>query len=180
MIGKNNIKRIINFVFYFAFFFLFSCKNEPKKDKQKRNSKVEILNIFNKEVLNQVIHYKNNDSIDYSKSQFYEVYKKKCIKYYSFFDTLNLEIGKDRYILFKTSDSLKSDFSNINNIILEEFIFLDKNSLCLERKTLPKYGIIEDIVFLKTDSIIQGEDSKRIKTIYQYVNFRDAPKWEER
>ena len=44
---------------------------------------------------------------------------------------------------------------------------------------MPNYGIIEDIVFLKSDSIINNEKSKRIKTIYQYINFKKETKWIE-
>jgi hypothetical protein len=51
--------------------------------------------------------------------------------------------------------------------------------LCLNRKTIPNYGIIEDVIFLKADTIINGEESKRIKTIYQYINFKKKPNWVE-
>ena len=156
----------------------YGCKNKTNLNKLK--NQVEILNISGKEVLNQAIYFDENDSIDYSKSQFHELHNGNCIKYYSFLDTLNLKLGEKRFILFKTSDSLKSDFSNINDITLEKYIFLDKNNLCFERKNKPKYGVIEDIVFLASDSIIQGENSVRIKTIYQYVNFDDSTKWLER
>lgn len=150
---------------------------ESKSNLNKLKNQVEILNISGKEVLNQAIYFDENDSIDYSKSQFYELNNGNCIKYHSFFDTLNLKLGKKRFILFKTSDSLKSDFSNINDITLEKYIFLDKNNLCFERKNKPKYGVIEDIVFLDSDSIINGEKAERIKTIYQYIDFEKKPTW---
>ncbi len=174
MIGKNRLRKIISFIVTILFFFFLSCNTEKKE-----NNKVEILNINGKDLLNQAIYYKDNNSIDYSKSQFYQIYNKKCIKYYSVFDTLKAKIGVNRFIIFKTSDSLKSDFSNANEIKLEEFFFKNNNYLCLNRKKNPKYGIIEDIVFLKTDSIINGEKSKRIRTIYQYINFKKNPKWVE-
>ena len=155
----------------------YGCKNKTNLNRLK--NQVEILNISGKEVLNQAIFFDENDSIDYSKSQFHELHNGNCIKYYSFLDTLNLKLGKKRFILFKTSDSLKSDFSNINDITLEEYIFLDKNNLCFERKNKPKYGVIEDIVFLDSDSIINDEKAKRIKTIYQYINFESKLKWIE-
>ena len=94
-------------------------------------------------------------------------------------DTLKNNIGVDRFIVFKTSHLLKADFSNINSIKLEEYFFRDKNSLCLNRKKIPDYGVIEDVVFLKADTIINGEKSKRIRTIYQYINFKKKPDWVE-
>ncbi len=178
MIGKNKLKKTINFVSIVIIVFFVSCVND-KKNIIKSNDKVEILKIDGKDILNQAIYYKEADSIDYSKSQFYEIENKKCIKYYSMFDTLKNKIGIDRFIVFKTSNLLKADFSNINNIKLEEYFFRNKNSLCLNRKTIPNYGIIEDVVFLKVDTIINGEKSKRIKTIYQYINFKEKPNWVE-
>lgn len=174
MIGKNKLKKTISFILFVTLFTFVSCINDSKQLKNK----VEVLNISGKEVLNQAVYFKDN-SIDYSKSQFYKIYNKNCIKYYSMFDTLNAKIGVDRFIIFKTSDSLMSDFSNINDIKLEEFFFKDKNYLCVDRKNIPSYGVIEDVVFLKSDSIINGEKSKRIKTVYQYINFKKTPKWAE-
>jgi hypothetical protein len=178
MIGKNKLKKIINFIFIVIIVFFVSCVNDKKKIT-KKNDRVEILKIDGKDILNQAIYYKKADSIDYSKSQFYEIDNLKCIKYYSMFDTLKKKIGVDRFIVFRTSDLLKADFSNINKIKLEEYFFRDKNFLCLNRKTIPNYGIIEDVIFLKADTIINGEESKRIKTIYQYINFKKKPNWVE-
>ncbi len=175
MIGKNNLKKTINFIFIFSVSFS-SCVQE-KKETVIGKGKVEILKIDGKDILNQAIYYKEINSINYSKSQFYEIENEKCIKYFSLFDTLKNKIGIDRFIVFKTSDLLKGDFSNINKIKLEEYFFRNKNYLRINRKTIPNYGIIEDVVFLKADSIIHGEKAKRIKTIYQYINFKQKPNW---
>ena len=157
--------------------FICSCK----KDKNSRitKNKYEVVIINGKRILNQMIYFKKNNSVDFSKSQFYDI-DKNNLKYYSFFDTLNTKLGVDRFIIFKTSDSLKSDFSNINELKLEEFYFTNKNLLCIKRKKLPDYGIIEDINYIKSDSLINGEKTKRIRTIYQYINFKDKPEWLEK
>jgi hypothetical protein len=178
MIGKNKLRKTINIVLIISTIFFISCVDDKKKII-KSNDKVEILKIDGKELLNQAIYYDEEGSIDYSKSQFYKIDDKKCIKYYSMHDTLKKNIGVDRFIVFKTSDLLKSDFSNIDKIKLEEYFFKNKNSLCLNRKSIPNYGVIEDVVFFKTDTIINGEKSKRIKTIYQYINFKKKPNWVE-
>lgn len=178
MIGENKLRRIINFVLIVSIIFFTSCINDKKKII-KRNNKVEILKIDSKKILNQVIFYNEEGSVDYSKSHFYEIDNERCINYYSIFDTLKNKIGVDRFIVFKTSNSLKSDFSNIKDVKLEEYFFKNRNYLCLNRETIPNYGIIEDIVFLKTDSIIDDEKSKRIRTIYQYINFKNQPNWLE-
>lgn len=178
MIGKNKLRKIINFVFIVIIVFFVSCVDDKKKTISS-NDKVEILKIDGKDLLNQAIYYNEEGSINYSKSQFYKIDNEKCIEYHSMFDTLKNKIGVDRFIVFKTSDLLKSDFSNIDKIKLEEYFFRNKNSLCLNRKKIPNYGIIEDVVFLKADTIINGEKSKRIKTIYQYINFKKKPNWVE-
>lgn len=181
MIGKSKLKKTIKFITVISFLLIISCNDKKKNIAiDSTEDKVEVLNVNGKNVLNQAIYYKNNDSIEYSKSQFYEVYNKKCIKYHSVFDTLKTKIGVNRYIIFKTSDLLKPDFSNINDIKLEEYFFMNANYLCVVRGKNPNYGVIEDIVFLKSDSIIKGEKSKRIKTIYQYINFKNSPKWTKR
>ena len=178
MIGKNKLRRIINFISIVIIVFFVSCVDDKKKTINC-NDKVEVLKIDGKDLLNQAIYYNEDGYIDYSKSQFYKIENERCIKYYSMFDTLKNKIGVDRFIVFKTSDLLKSDFSNIDDIKLEEYFFRSKNSLCLNRKAIPNYGVIEDVVFLKADTIINGEKSKRIKTIYQYINFKKKPNWVE-
>ena len=146
MIGKNKLKKTINFVFIIIIVFFVSCVNDKKKTIES-NDKVEILKIDGKTLLNQAIYYNEEGSINYSKSQFYKIDNERCIKYYSMLDTLKNNIGVDRFIVFKTSHLLKADFSNINSIKLEEYFFRDKNSLCLNRKKIPDYGVIEDVVF---------------------------------
>lgn len=178
MIGKNKLRKIINFIFIVVVVLMVSCVDNEKKTINIKG-KVDILKIHGEDFLNQAIYYKEINIIDYKKSQFYEIENEKCIKYYSFFDTLKNKIGVDRYIIFKTSPMLKSDFSNKENIELEEYFFKDKNLLCLDLKDIPDYGIIEDIVFLNSDSIINGEESKRIKTIYQYINLKKKTNWIE-
>jgi hypothetical protein len=142
---------------------------------EEKRSKVEILNINGKELLNQSLYYKG-DSINLKKSHFYKV-SNNCIEYNSILDTLESEIGKNRFIIFKTSDLIKPDFSNINSLKLEEFIFINQKKICLKKETNYKYGIIEDVVFMDVDTIINGERGKRIITMKQYVNLIDDPKW---
>lgn len=166
---KHNLKKTIKFLIYLTPLIIISCT----KDKE---DKVEVLNINGKEILNQFIYF-NKDSIDFKKSHFYKVNNDNCIEYHSILDTLNAVIGKNRFIIFKTSDSIKSDFSNINKLILNEFVFMDKQKLCLDKKSTYKYGIIEDVVFLKTDSIINGESAERIITLKQYINLKDSVIW---
>lgn len=175
MIGKSKLKKTIKISVVFLLLIMMGCNNKDPKDIIE--DKAEILSINGKEVLNQTIYYKNNDSIDYSKSQFYEISNGNCIEYHSVFDTLKTEIGVNRFIIFKTSDLLKSDFSNYESIKLDEYSFLNGHSLCIERKNALNYGVIEDVVFLKSDSIKSGEKTTRIKTIYQYINFKNPPKW---
>ncbi len=160
------------------FFILIGCQKENNVQEIEVLNKIEILNIDNKEILNQMIVYKN-DTIDYSKSQFYKI-ENNCIRYYSFFDTLDNKLGENRYIVFKTSNLLKSDFSNADSLDLREFFFHKKNSLCLDEDLKVSYGIIEDIIFLETDSIVNGERQTRIKTSYQYIKFNDSINWIER
>lgn len=54
---------------------------------------------------------------------------------------------------------------------------MEKQKLCLDKKSTYKYGIIEDVVFLKTDSIINGESAERIITLKQYVKLKDNIRW---
>lgn len=166
-ITKNNLRMTINVFKYAVFLFFVACS-------QDKGDKVEIIFVNNKEVLNQSIVYDNN-IVDFNKSHFYEV-NQNCIEYHSILDTLDNQIGKGRFIVFKTSELLKSDFSNINNVKLKEYFFSNKNEICLDSlSTYYKYGVIEDIVFLDTDSIVGGESGKRIITMKQYINTKDEP-----
>lgn len=159
-------------------FIFIGCQKENNIQEVQVLDKVEILNIDGKDILNQMIVYKNN-TIDYPKSQFYKI-EDNCIRYYSFFDTLDSKLGENRYIVFKTSNLLKPDFSNVDSLDLQELFFHNKNSLCLDKNSKISYGIIEDIIFLETDSIVNGERQVRIKTSYQYVKLNDSINWIER
>lgn len=153
---------------------MISCKTDIKDSKKNVSSNdstrrvEEFVNLKNSSsYLNQVIIFDKNDRIDKA-SQYYELKDENCLIYHSYLDTLNLEFGKKRFIIFKTSDSLLRDFSNYDKLQLKEFLF-KKNSICFEREK-PKYGVIEDIVFLHSDSIINGEESVRILKNYMYIN----------
>jgi hypothetical protein len=166
---KHNLKKTIRNLFYFIFIVLVSCTEEEK-------DKIQVLNINTKEILNQFKYYKEG-MLDYERSHFYRIYDKNCIEYHSILDTTKVVIGENRFIIFKTSNSIKPDFSNIDSLVLEEFVFLDKQRLCLDSKFSYKYGVIEDVVFLKTDSIINGEKTERIISLKQYVSFKDSTVW---
>lgn len=157
---------------------LISCKTDYKDSSSDLNENDSIRRIEefvnlkdSASYLNQVMLIDKSNSITKA-SHYYEIIDGNCLKYHSYLDTLNLEFGKKRFIIFKTSDSLFQDFSNINKLKLKELIFQD-NLICFEKKK-PKYGIIEDIVFLPSDSIINGEESVRIVKNYMYINL-DKP-----
>lgn len=166
------------FIFYIALVIfmttLFSCsdKHESEKIKNISNDSIRKIEEFvnlpeSPPYLNQVIIFDKNNKIKKS-SQYYEFNGENCLVYHSFNDTLNLELGKSRFIIFKTSDSLLKDFSNIDKLKLKDIHF-KKNVLCFD-KAKTKYGIIEDILFLPSDSIINGEESVRIIKNYMYIN----------
>lgn len=60
------------------------------------------------------------------------------------------------------------DFSNSAKIEFEETFFKENNVICFEE--MPKYGVIEDIVFLPSDSLINGEETVRIFKNYMYLD----------
>ena len=61
--------------------------------------------------------YIQNNKIDKRKSQYFETFNNDCIRYHSYLDTLNKTLGVDRFIIFKTSDSLLPDFSSADKLI---------------------------------------------------------------
>jgi hypothetical protein len=156
-------------VFFFLALFALSCEGNKETFNNDLPSRYEELINIKGELkhLNQVILIDKSGKIDKS-SHYYETYK-NCIQYHSYLDTLNLEVGKKRFIVFKTSQELASDFSNVDSLTMKKYFFKDKNVLCLKGKT-PHYGVIEDIVFIDTDSLVDGEKAVRIVKQYTYIN----------
>ena len=87
---------------------MISCKTDIKDSKKNVSSNdstrrvEEFVNLKNSSsYLNQVIIFDKNDRIDKA-SQYYELKDENCLIYHSYLDTLNLEFGKKRFIIFKT------------------------------------------------------------------------------
>lgn len=97
-----------------------------------------------------------------------------CLFYKSPHDTLNLELGKDRFIFLEVSEALKEDFSNKD--IIENYkslMLYDVHKNCLDTFKHLKYAVLNDVVFLPTDSIVQGQDETftRIITLKSNLKF---------
>ena len=160
----------------------FGCKkanSENFKVKYYSDGKIksieEFLTLNGKDsVLNQAIFYNTDNKIDFRKSQFFTLENTNCIRYHSVLDTNKTKIGKNRFIIFKTSKFLKSDFSNIEKIELKKMFFKNGNLLCFNKDSVPKYGVIEDIIFIKSDSIINNEKAVRILRSSIYINLEKS------
>lgn len=122
--------------------------------------KEEFILFLDKSISNQSIYFSSKDSIDYSLSHFH-LKENNFLKYYSPLDTNKLEYGTNRYILFKF----------LNDSLNKEFFFNEKKELNLDRLPYLKVGVIEETVFLPSDTIIEGEKAKRIIKLTQKVSF---------
>lgn len=127
-----------------------------KAEKDLVILKEQYVHIEKDSFLNQRMYIQNN-KIDNRKSQYFEIFNNDCIRYHSYLDTLNKTLGIDRFIIFKTSDSLLPDFSNVDKIKLQEHFFTKGNELCFKTGEQPKYGVIE------------GKPTVRILKLYQYI-----------
>lgn len=94
------------------------------------------------------------------------------LKYFSPFDSI-YKVPKNRFIIFKSSDSIKKDFSNINNLELKEIYFDSTNTISEYAKNISKRGIIEELVFAESDSLINGKKSVRLIQTRIFVDTDD-------
>ncbi|MHA7843644.1 MAG: hypothetical protein ACX93I_10015 [Winogradskyella sp.] len=109
--------------------------------------------------LNQYIVYSYDQKVNYDVSYFHTI-DKNTLKYFSPLDTLNLDYGKKRFIVLKAFHNNKS----------VEFFFNSSKELILNDSVNYDYGIIEETVFLETDSIINGENMVRIIEMEQNID----------
>jgi len=144
-------------------------KREDLPKEQGKQKKEAFINIQGRKYLNQAIYYQNNGSIDYSKSRYSKI-EDGCLHFFSPLDTTGIPVGKKRFITFRTSDEISEDFSNVEKIKLNEHFFREDKILCFGSGKLPKRGIIEDIVFLPSDELIDGEKTSRIIKVTQYID----------
>lgn len=163
----NNIK----YAFIFSFFLFFACKGKDKDTIQQQQKQEEVVKIRGKQYLNQTIYRNNKNEIDQKKSRYY-VLKDNCLSYFTNIDTISYKLGKNRFIVYKTSNDILSDFSNVDKIKLDEHFFKNNTNICFKNKLMPRYGFIEDIIFLNTDKKMNGENAVRIITKYMYVDLQ--------
>ncbi|RRO17205.1 toxin-antitoxin system YwqK family antitoxin [Flavobacteriaceae bacterium 14752] len=125
------------------------------------SKKEQYLLIDTLNILNQKIKV-TNGNIEYSKSCFHVINNGK-LKYYSPYDSKDLKLGETRFIvlkIFTEYDSLKNEIYFKNNSQIENGYYIGSSK-----------AIIEENVFIHTDSIVDNEKAVKYIQVNQYVNW---------
>lgn len=117
----------------------------------------------------EIIYLNTNGSLNLEKSNCLQI-KDNDLHYYSSYNDSKYKIGKNRFVVFKGNDSIDSDFSNINNLKLNQFSFNEDAIIKDFKFKSPFRGIVEETIFLDTLIKENNENKKIIRTFKLYVD----------
>ncbi len=117
----------------------------------------------------ELVSFHSDGKIDYTKSNCLEI-KGNDLFYYSPYNIPKYKIGINRFVVFKSSDSVNNQFSNINTIKLSKYNFNENGIIINYKEKVYSKGIVEETIFL--DTIIKSRKGNKtiIRTLNTLVN----------